>query len=310
MMELARQWLQGKGIELGRGAHNPLAPADCISVAPCDGVRYVDERDLIDYQVYAAEQQRHGRGVDQVDVVAEASALPFADDELDYVASSHVLEHLPDIFSAWLEWWRVLRPGGVSFMIVPKRDALVEDSVRPVTGLEEHVEAFRQRVTPQSLLPEQPWRTHYHIFTLQGLFAALNWFNQQDLGGCWLLEAQEESDSNVGNGHTLVLSKQADLPVLEHSIGQLGAAFQAERYAEAALLARQALSLNFRIHEAWFILAMSQLQLGDSRAAVQSLTQALVLQPKHAEYRDVYQQLLGQPFSYPMSLVDYLSRLL
>jgi SAM-dependent methyltransferase len=113
----------GQGIELGRGAHNPLAPADCISVAPCDGVRYVDERDLIDYQVYAAEQQRHGRGVDQVDVVAEASDLPFADGELDYVASSHVLEHLPDIFSAWLEWWRVLRPGGISFMIVPKRDA-------------------------------------------------------------------------------------------------------------------------------------------------------------------------------------------
>jgi ubiquinone/menaquinone biosynthesis C-methylase UbiE len=62
-------------------------------------------------------------GVDQVDVVAEATDLPFADGELDYVASSHVLEHLPDIFSAWLEWWRVLRPGGISFMIVPKRDA-------------------------------------------------------------------------------------------------------------------------------------------------------------------------------------------
>jgi SAM-dependent methyltransferase len=309
-MELATQYLQGKGIELGRGAHNPLAPADCISVAPCDGVRYVDERDLADYRVYAAEQQRHGRGVDQVDVVAEATDLPFAAGELDYVASSHVLEHLPAIFTAWLEWLRVLRPEGINFMIVPKRDALIEDSVRPITGLQAHVEAFARRVTPQSLLPELPWRTHYHVFTLQGLFDALNWFNQQGLGGYWLLEAQEESDSNVGNGHTLVLSKQTMLPPLEHSIGQLAAAFQGEHYQQAALLARQALSLNFRIHEAWFILAMSQLQLGDSRAAIQSLTQALVLQPKHAEYRDVYQQLLGQPFSYPMSLVDYLARML
>ena len=309
-MELATQYLHGKGIELGRGAHNPLAPADCISVAPCDGVRYVDERDLADYRVYAAEQQRHGRGVDQVDVVAEATDLPFAAGELDYVASSHVLEHLPAIFTAWLEWLRVLRPGGINFMIVPKRDALIEDSVRPITGLQAHVEAFERRVTPQSLLPELPWRTHYHVFTLQGLFDALNWFNQQGLGSYWLLEAQEENDSNVGNGHTLVLSKQTTLPALEHSVGQLGSAFSSERYQEAALLARQALSLNFRIHEAWFILAMSQLQLGDSRAAVQSLTQALVLQPKHAEYRDVYQQLLGQPFSYPMSLVDYLARML
>jgi tetratricopeptide (TPR) repeat protein len=187
---------------------------------------------------------------------------------------------------------------------------MVEDSMRPITGLQAHVDAFCRRVTPQSLAPGLSWRMHYHVFTLQGLFDALNWFNQQGLGGCWLLEAQEESDSNVGNGHTLVLSKQTSLPALEHSVGQLGSAFSSERYEEAALLARQALSLNFRIHEAWFILAMSQLQLGDTRATVQSLTQALVLQPKHAEYRDVYQQLLGQPFSYPMSLVDYLARML
>ena len=260
--------------------------------------------------MYVAEQQRYGRGVDQVDIVADATCLPFADGELDYIASSHVLEHVPDVFTAWQEWWRVLRPGGTAFMIVPKRDALVEDSVRPITGLEAHVQAFHHKMTPQSLVPELPWRTHYHVFTLQGLFAALNWYNQQGLGGSWLLEVQEESDSNVGNGHTLVLSKQASLPVLEESVGQLGAAFKTERYQDAALLARQVLSLNFRIHEAWFILAMSQLQLGDSRAAVQSLTQALVLQPKHAEYREVYQQLLGQPFSYPMSLIDYLARML
>jgi hypothetical protein len=110
----------------------------------------------------------------------------------------------------------------------------VEDSVRPITGLQAHVEAFRQRVTPQSLLPDLPWRTHYHVFTLQGLFAALNWFNQQGLGGCWLLEAQEESDSNVGNGHTLVLSKQTSLPPLEHS-RPAGQRFQAERYAGGGL---------------------------------------------------------------------------
>ncbi|PXX46258.1 class I SAM-dependent methyltransferase [Aquitalea magnusonii] len=309
-MELAKQWLQGKGVELGRGAHNPLAPADCINVAPCNGVDYIDERDLLDYQRSAAEQEKYGHAVAQVDIVAEATDLPLPDGELDYVASSHVLEHVPDIFRAWLEWGRVLRPGGINFMIVPKRDAIAEDSVRPISGLEAHVETFLQGVNPDSLPPSLPWRGHYHVFTLQGLFAALNWFNQQGLGCCWLLEAQEESDSKIGNGHTLVLSKQHTLPPLEDCISQLGAAFQNERYAEAALLARQALSLNFRIHEAWFILAMSQVQLGDRRAAGQSLTQALVLQPKHAEYRNVYQQLQGQPFSYPLSLVDYLARLL
>jgi hypothetical protein len=84
----------------------------------------------------------------------------------------------------------------------------VEDSVRPITALSvcRGIPATGDTAIAAAGLP---WRTHYHVFTLQGLFAALNWFNQQGLGGCWLLEAQEESDSNVGNGHTLVLSKQA-----------------------------------------------------------------------------------------------------
>ena len=44
--------------------------------------------------------------------IAEAVALPLPDDTLDYLISSHVLEHLPDPISALHEWHRVLRPGG------------------------------------------------------------------------------------------------------------------------------------------------------------------------------------------------------
>ncbi|WP_293760695.1 class I SAM-dependent methyltransferase [uncultured Aquitalea sp.] len=308
-MQLAEHWLRGRGIELGRAAHNPLAPADCLSVAPSDGVTAVDSRDLEDYKVYVAEQARHGREPARVDVVAEATALPFADGELDYVASSHVLEHVPDIFTAWLEWWRVLKPGGVNFMIVPKRDATTEDSVRPITGLEAHIDAFQRRLTPDNLFPGLPWRTHYHVFTLQGLLAALNWFNQQGMGG-WLLLAQEETDSNVGNGHTLVLRKTAELPPLAESAQALSGHFGQQRYAEAEQRAAEVLSLNFRVHEAWFMHAMCRWQAGDPACAAQSLTQALVLQPRNVDYQQAYQQLTGHPFHYPMSLIDYLSRLL
>jgi SAM-dependent methyltransferase len=308
-MKLARQWLHGKGIELGRAAHNPLAPEDCFSVAPSDGVRCVDQRDLDDYRVYVEEQQRYGRAPARVDHVAEATGLPFASASLDYVASSHVLEHVPNLLGAWVECQRVLRPGGVNFAIVPIRTALSTDAARPVSRLNDLIRAYEQSITPEDLLPGQAWRGHYIVFTLQLLLDAVNWFNRQGLG-CWLLEAVEEIDSNVGNGHTLVLSKQENLPDLADALPALDAEFGANNHVAAALLARQVLSLNFRVHEAWAMLGVSQYQLGDPLGAQESLRQALILQPGNADYQEFFAELSGAPFRYPPSLLEHLARLL
>ena len=306
-MKLAKQWLIGRGVELGRGAHNPLAPEDCFSVAPSDGVRFVHPRDLEDHQIYVMEQQRYGRAAARVDYVADATDLPFEKGSLDYVASSHVLEHVPDLFGAWIEWQRVLRPGGINFSIVPMRMALPEDAVRPVSSLSDFVLAFERATTPEALYPEFPWRGHYHVFTLQLLLAAVNLFNQKNFGW-WQLEGVEECDSNVGNGHTLVLSKQDVLPELACSLPKLDVAFSEGKHAEAALLARQALSLNFRIHEAWAMLAVCEYQLGDAGAALESLTQALILQPGNVDYRGFFQELSGRAFEYPTPLLEHLAR--
>jgi uncharacterized protein YbaR (Trm112 family) len=47
-----------------------------------------------------------------VDLVADAHALPFRDESLDYVMSLAVLEHLRQPFVAGQEMYRVLKPGG------------------------------------------------------------------------------------------------------------------------------------------------------------------------------------------------------
>ena len=51
-------------------------------------------------------------GLDVKTVRCEATELPFADDSFDLVYGHAVLHHLPDLEAAFLEFRRVLRPGG------------------------------------------------------------------------------------------------------------------------------------------------------------------------------------------------------
>ena len=68
----------------------------------------------------------------RVDFLADATALPLADGTLDYLCSSHVLEHLPDPLAALHEWHRVLRPGGWLYLVVPDQ-RFTFDHPRPTT---------------------------------------------------------------------------------------------------------------------------------------------------------------------------------
>ncbi|MFA5387502.1 MAG: methyltransferase domain-containing protein [Candidatus Paceibacterota bacterium] len=48
--------------------------------------------------------------------------LPFDDGELDFVFSSHTLEHIDDHKAALAEWWRVIKPGGHLCLYLPHAD--------------------------------------------------------------------------------------------------------------------------------------------------------------------------------------------
>jgi ubiquinone/menaquinone biosynthesis C-methylase UbiE len=55
------------------------------------------------------------------DVVTRASILPYNDNEVDEIFSSHLLEHIEDqeLKSTFQEWYRVLKPGGKLVIRVP-----------------------------------------------------------------------------------------------------------------------------------------------------------------------------------------------
>ena len=61
---------------------------------------------------------------DAADMVIDATNLwMFKDGELDFIVSSHTLEHLPDTKKVLTEWKRVLKPGGIMVIVVPDGEA-------------------------------------------------------------------------------------------------------------------------------------------------------------------------------------------
>jgi len=107
----------GRSLEVGAGTGyfslhllmaGVVAEATCTDISP----------GMVD--VLRGNADRLGLQVDAR--VADAEALPFADESFDLVVGHAVLHHLPDLQQAFSEFFRVLRPGGaVVFAGEPSR---------------------------------------------------------------------------------------------------------------------------------------------------------------------------------------------
>lgn len=65
----------------------------------------------------------------------------FVEERFDFVYSSHCLEHMDDPRAALHEWWKLVKPGGHLFFIVPDED-LYEQGVFPSRFNPEHRATF------------------------------------------------------------------------------------------------------------------------------------------------------------------------
>jgi SAM-dependent methyltransferase len=186
------QWLDGlKGIELGRSATNDYG-LRCWNVAP-------DDEHAAPYR--QAEITAVGRAA-PIDRVDDGETLAtFADATLDFVFSSHVFEHMANPLGALLTWCRVLRPGGLVYLIVPQRDALEADAVRPLTTTEHLVGDWVRGETfaTHPVDPGHGVRGHYHRFTSGSLRAAI-----RDMIPPLTLVDLLDPDDQAGNGFALV----------------------------------------------------------------------------------------------------------
>ena len=119
-LDFIPKYLKGRGVEIG------------AFKTPIPGIKpiYVDK-----FEEFAGEPCK-------ADYFGESVSLPFLDASLDYVAASHVLEHCANPIKALTEWCRVLKPGGIAYIVVPdKRHTW--DRARPITQIDHMLEDYK-----------------------------------------------------------------------------------------------------------------------------------------------------------------------
>lgn len=124
--EKVRKWLAGREAGVEIGAFKTPIPG----IAPL----YVDC-----FEAYAGEECL-------LDLKGTACDLPFIDSSLDYVATSHVLEHVANPGLALSEWARVLKPGGIIYSVIPDK-RVTWDRLRATTTGEHVIDDFRSKTT-------------------------------------------------------------------------------------------------------------------------------------------------------------------
>jgi SAM-dependent methyltransferase len=185
--DLAHALLDGKrGIEIGGSAHNPFGLKTL-------NIDYTDDLST----GFKQEEINMCGTYTKVDWPAPGDDLPFKDNMVDFVISSHVIEHFYDPVKTIKEWLRVVKPGGYVYIIAPHKERTF-DAPRPRTPLSEIVERH-ERPNP----PAIDHHGHYSVWITQDFIDICDYYG-------WIIVAVQDVDDKVGNGFTVVIKKEKD----------------------------------------------------------------------------------------------------
>ena len=220
--EVVPRYLSGAGVEIG------------AFKTPIPGIKpvYLDR-----FASYANEPTL-------ADYYGDACEIPYHDSSLDYVASSHVLEHVANPLAALAEWFRVLKHDGCIYMVVPDRRRTF-DHRRPLTEIAHMLDDYRNGTTQSDathiddFVYGVDWKTfspatapadekrardglaaiyhssvaggleiniHFHTFTLPSAVALIEAGNLESLwnGAIEVIETVDEFPASNPNGFLIV----------------------------------------------------------------------------------------------------------
>ena len=184
--------LSGRGLEIGP-LHRPMCRHEAMEI------------DYIDH--YSVEQLRKEypelRELDLVEpnIIGDAQDLAvISDNAYDFLISAHVIEHMKNPLLALEHWSRVVKPGGLIYLIAPDKRAIF-DHPRARTNLGhiildyqdssdvrdfEHYLDYSAHVHDKrgplaikeaNRLVETDYSIHYHVFTPVDMLKLLEWFS-------------------------------------------------------------------------------------------------------------------------------------
>lgn len=182
--QLAHQLLDGKrGVEIGASIHNQFGLKTL-------NIDYTDDETT----AFKLEEKKLYGYCLKVDIVSAGDDLPFKDNIWDFVINSHVIEHFYDPVRSIKEWLRVVKPGGLVYMIVPHKERTF-DKDRPRTTL---AEIIQNHDYPNPPVPDH--HGHYSVWITQDFIDICDHYG-------WPVVAVQDVDDKVGNGFTVVIQK-------------------------------------------------------------------------------------------------------
>ena len=188
--EIVNKYLLGlKGVEIG-GSSFANYGIDAINIDRVDIIK----TDINNF--YFKDQiMSHVNYIKKVDLISDGDNLPFKDNTLDFVFTSHVLEHFYDPIKTLQEWYRVVKSGGYVFMIIPHKERTF-DKDRERTTLNELISRHNQKIKTEEQLTDK----HHSVWITEDVLELCKYLNMN------VVEYHDVDDA-VGNGFTIVIQK-------------------------------------------------------------------------------------------------------
>lgn len=189
---LAKHFCRGQGLEIGGSAHNPFG----LNTKNVDFTKAMT--------TFKEEEIKLCGEYLPVDIEAPGDKIPLPDESQDFIVSSHVIEHFPDPMKPLLEWYRLIRRGGIMFLIVPHKERTF-DRDRPRTTLQELIDRHSGKIQkPQSV------NDHYSVWITEDFLRLVIYMNESQIfPEPVTIEAVLDRDDKVGNGFAVVLRRAA-----------------------------------------------------------------------------------------------------
>lgn len=181
-----KQYCIGKGAEIGGSSYRRF-DLDTINIA-------------VKSELYDKVQMDMRQEILPIDIEADASEIPVGNNEFDFVIASHVLEHLFDPIGALFEWERIIKPGGILYLIIPHKERTF-DKGKERTPVSHLIDDYTSDNKPKGDMG------HVHFWITEDILALILVMISHLGFKCDLVD-YEDTDTHSGDGFTIILRKR------------------------------------------------------------------------------------------------------